>query len=728
VTIDLDGSGGAGATGSTEDSRLGSAPAATVVPANPVWERPALVVLLLATAVTYLWQLDRNGWANTYYSAAVQAGTQSWKAVLFGSLDSGNFITVDKPPLSLWAMDLSGRIFGLNSWSLLVPEVLMGVASVWLLNRTVRRVWGPAAGLLAGLVLAVTPAAMLMFRYDNPDAALTLLLVAAAYALTRALEGARLRWLVLCAVLFGSAFLTKELQGLIPLPAMAIAYLVCAPATVWVRIRQLLVALVVLVVTGGWWVALVEWMPASARPYIGGSNTNSVLELLLGYNGFGRLTGNEIGGSVGGPIGGGAPGGGQGGPGGGSPFAGTPGLFRLSNEQFAGMASWLLPTALIGIVAAIWLLARQPRPVATIASRRSDSRLGSLILWSGWTLVTAAVLSFGSGVIHPYYAVALAPGIAALSVLAVPALWSARGQLSARLLLVALLGSAVVVGVLLLGRVPTWHPELRWLVLVAGVLAAVGILASGTPRARSVGFGTAVAVVGLVAALTASTAWSLATLGRTAAGGDPSAGPAVATALRGGFGGGPGGGFTPPAGFTPPNGANGFTPPNGANGFTPPNGANGFIPPNGANGFIPPNGANGFIPPNGAAGGPGGGQTVSDPALTALLQAVPASVRWVAAAPSSMSQGPLQLASGRAVMALGGFGGGDPAISLDGFKALVAKGEVRYYIGGSGGFGGGQGGPGGGSSAIQAWVTSTFTAQTVGDTTVYDLSAPQDGS
>src|SRR3954447_19388731 len=266
---------------------------------DPRWVRPSLIGLLAATGLLYLWDLGASGWANALYSAAVQAGSQNWEAFFYGSSDAGNSITVDKPPASLWIMELSVRAFGLSSWSILVPQALMGVAAVGVLHLSVRRVAGPAAGLLAGAVLALTPVAALMFRFDNPDALLTLLMTIAAYALTRAVEKASVRWLLGVGVLVGLAFLTKTLQAMLVVPGFALVYLVAAPTTLGRRIGHLLAAGAALVVTGGWWVAIVELVPASARPYIGGSQTNSVWELIWGYNGLGRLTGDETG-SVGG--------------------------------------------------------------------------------------------------------------------------------------------------------------------------------------------------------------------------------------------------------------------------------------------------------------------------------------------------------------------------------------------------------------------------------------------
>ena len=189
---------------------------------DAVWVRPALLALLAGTGVLYLWDLAASGWANAFYSAAAQAGSTNWEAFFYGSSDAGNSITVDKPPASLWVMSLSVRLFGLSSWSVLVPQALMGVATVGVLYLAVRRVAGPGAGLLAGVAMALTPVAVLMFRVNNPDALLVLLLTLAAYALTRAVEKAGARWLALVGVLVGFAFLTKMLQALLIVPAFAL--------------------------------------------------------------------------------------------------------------------------------------------------------------------------------------------------------------------------------------------------------------------------------------------------------------------------------------------------------------------------------------------------------------------------------------------------------------------------------------------------------------------------
>lgn len=323
--------------------------------------RGTLAALLIGTAVLYLWGLDESGWANSFYSAAAQAGSQSWKAFFYGSLDAANAITVDKPPASLWLMSLSVRIFGLSSWSILVPEALLGVGSVAVLYATVRRVlahrpgaagadapattmsahWGALA---AAAICALTPAATLMFRFNNPDALLVFLMSLAGYATLRATEQARRGWLVLAGVLIGFGFLTKMLQAFLVLPALVVAYAVAAPTTWRRKLTDLLAAFAAMIVSAGWYVAIVELVPESWRPYIGGSQNNSLLELVFGYNGLGRITGNEVGSVTGG--------GGMG-PGG---MWGSTGITRLFDGVSGGMVAWLIPAALVVGTAALVLL------------------------------------------------------------------------------------------------------------------------------------------------------------------------------------------------------------------------------------------------------------------------------------------------------------------------------------------------------------------------------------
>ena len=493
---------------------------------DPVWVRPALLTLLALTAVLYLWDLGASGWGNSFYSAAVQAGTKSWKAFFFGSSDSSNFITVDKPPASLWVMELSARIFGFNSWSILVPQALEGVATVGVVYLTVRRWFTAQAALLAGAVVALTPAAAIMFRFNNPDSLLALLLAGSMYALVRGLEKAQTRWLVLAGTLVGFGFITKMLQAFLIIPALVIVYLLAAPTGWWRRVWQVAVMGVATLVAGGWWVAAVTLTPAADRPYIGGSQNNSVLNLIFGYNGFGRLTGSESGSVVGG---GGAGSAGQWGP---------TGLLRLFNTSFGNMMSWLLPGALL--MGAVLL-------VLTIRARRTDRERAALLLFGGALVGTGLVISLGQGIIHPYYTVALAAPLGGLVGIGTMGLWQRRSTWAGRIGLAAALLATSIWGFVLLDRTPDWFPFLRFVVLVGGILGAAAILALPLLRPvpkLAVGL---VAVLGLGSALVAPLFSTVATASVPHTGAIPTVTPTPAGG--GGFGGGGFGGGRGPGGF-----------------------------------------------------------------------------------------------------------------------------------------------------------------------------------
>ena len=637
------------------------------------WLRRGSVLALLAgTAVLYLVGLSASGYANTFYAAAAQAGSQSWEAFFYGSLDASNAITVDKPPASLWLMAISVRLFGLNSWSILVPQALLGVATVGVLYATVRRSVGHLAGLLAGALLALTPVAALMFRFDNPDALLLFLLTAASYVTLRALEHASGKWLALAGVLIGFAFLTKTLQAFLILPALIVVYLIAAPTTLRRRLLQLLSAFVAMLVSLGWWVAIVELVPASMRPYVGGSENNSELELIFGYNGFGRLFGNENGGvagALGGAVGGTAGAVGRAGGFGGGSMWGQTGITRLFTGVSGGMISWLIPAALILAVIAVVLRGRAPR---------TDRARAAVGIWAGSLIVTAVVFSFMAGIYHDYYTVALASSIAATVAIAGTVLWRERQRRLARIGLAAAPAITAVWAFVLLSEA-TGQPysTLKWVALFAGLIGALGLLlANRLPKLfASVALGLA-----LVGSITGPASYAIQTVATPHTGSIVTAGP-----VSGRTGGGLGAGA---------RGQNGPTGTPGQNG--------------------------------GRQGGFGGGLnggTVSS-AMTSLLRS-DNGYTWAAATTGAMSAANYQLASGLPVMAIGGFNGGYPSPTLAQFETLVSQGKIHYYIAGREA---GGGGPGGGnnrtSTQISQWVGQNFTATTVGGITVYDLTAP----
>ena len=695
---------------------------------DPAWVRPALLALLVATAVLYIWGLGASGWANSFYSAAVQAGTKSWKAMFFGSSDSSNFITVDKPPAFLWPMEISARIFGLNSWSMLVPQALEGVATVGLVYLSVRRWFSAQAALLGGAVVALTPVAAMMFRYNNPDALLALLLTAATYATIRGLERAQTKWMVLAGALIGFGFITKMLQAFLILPVIAVVYLLAAPTGWWRRVWQTFLMGVSLLVAAGWWVAIVALTPAADRPYVGGSQNNSILNLIFGYNGFGRLDGSESGSVGGGRVAG--------------SMWGPTGLTRLFNSTFGNMMSWLLPGALV--MGAVLL-------IVTLRARRTDRERAALLLWGGSLVSIGLVISLGQGIIHPYYTVALAPPLGALVGIATMGLWQRRATWVGRVGLAAGLAATVVWSYILLGRTSDWFPALRPFVAVVGALGVLAILALPLLRSIPKLAIVLVAMLGFGAALAAPLFSTVATAATAHTGAIPSVTPTPAG------GGGPGGGF-------PGGGAGGFrggaafrrafaggTFPGGARGGGVPGGgsfpgAGGFPARTGAGagagtgaGALPGGfgGGGGFRRGAGAGGAGGGGgagflsSSQSNPALTKALQADASHYTWVAATVNSNNAAGYQLASDDPVMAIGGFNGTDPAPTLAQFEQYVSEGKIHYFIASGGGFGGGGfggGGFGGGGTAddasqITSWVESHFTAETVGGVTVYNLTS-----
>jgi 4-amino-4-deoxy-L-arabinose transferase-like glycosyltransferase len=676
--------------------------------ADPGWARPALIALLLCTAIAYIWDLSASGYANSFYAAAVQAGTKSWKAMFFGSLDSSSFITVDKPPASLWVMEISGRIFGFSSWSMLVPQALEGVAAVALLYGAIKRWFGAGAGLLAGALLAITPVAALMFRFNNPDALLVCLLVASAYCLTRAIERAGTRWVIAAGTMIGLAFLAKMMQAFLVLPAFGLVYLVAAPTGLRRRLAQLLAGALTILVSCGWWVAIVALLPASSRPMIDGSPDNSIFNLIFGYNGLGRIFGSS------------GPGGGAGG-GGGTGFSGATGPLRLFDELMGAQASWLLPAALLALVVGLWHSRRAPR---------TDRTRAALLLWGGWLLVTAAIFSFGQGVIHTYYTVALVPAIAALIAITGSVLWRVRETAGARITAALAVAITAAWSYALLDRTPHWEAWLRPLILVSAILAVAGLLA--IPALGRLGRRApiaAVAVFALLACLAGPVAYSAQTIATAHTGSIPSAGPG--SAGMGGGSMGQGGG----AGLGARGGARGLGLPGGGVQLFGSSGAKrssgssaGTARLSSAAGARSAGGGVGLA--GAGAGGPG--QTSVSSALKKALERDAGHFRWVAAVSGSQSAASLELGTGgEPVMAIGGFNNQGGNLSLAQFEAYVEKGEIHYYIasgsgGGGAGLGGGAG-PGGGSGAaststISSWVKANFRAVKIGNQTVYDLT------
>ncbi len=643
-----------------------------------------LGALLAATALLYLWGLSASGWANGFYSAAAQAAGVSWKAWFFGSSDAANWITVDKTPAALWVGGLAVRVFGLSSWSVLAPQAVMGVATVALLYASLRRSalaagltprLATGAALFGGAALAVTPVAVLIFRFNNPDALLTLLLVAAGYAALRAVERGGTRWLLLAAALVGFGFLAKMLQAFLVLPALALVWLVAAPIGWGRRLRDLALAAAALVVSAGWWVLVVELWPADDRPYVGGSQTDSVLELALGYNGIGRLTGDEVG-SVGG-----APGGGW----------GETGLARLFGAEFAGQAAWLLPAALLALGALLWWTRR---------AACTDTLRAAALVWGGWLVFTGLTFSLMAGIIHPYYVVVLAPPIAALVALGGAVAWRDRARLSARLLLGGRRGGDRGLGV-------------RAVAADAVVAAVVGVDSVGARRRRGGGpVGGPPGAAGARRRRPSPWPWRRGSPRRPATRWPPPRRRTRARSRRPGRREGwvRAGGLGRRAGSAAVDLV--------AAGSRRPAGARAT----GRRRHRRRQRRHGRWRWPARAGRRGllGSPTPSAQVVT-LLQRDAGTFTWAAAAVGSNTAAGYQLATGLPVMAVGGFNGTDPSPTLTQFQALVAAKKIHWFVGGAGSDMRQSGGSDN-AAAIARWVQQHYAATTVGGTTLYDLS------
>ena len=690
---------------------------------------------MVLAAVLYSWNLTGSS-LNSFYSSAIYSGTQSWKAWFFGSLDAGNFITVDKPPFSLMVMGLSCRIFGFGTWQMMLPEVAAALGTIWILHSSVKRYFGHVAATVAALVLALTPITVAINRDNNPDTLLVLLMVAGAALGLRAVRTERLLPLIGSAVCFGFAFNTKLLQGYIALPAVFAVYLFASKLGWKQKLVQLAVATVALAVSSFWWATAVSLVPAADRPYIGGSTDGTAWDLIMGYDGFGRVFGGE------------GNGGGGGGGGGGGTFAGTAGLGRMFNDILGGQISWLLPFSAIALIAGLVLVGRAPRTDATRAA---------LIMWGGWTLLHYVTFSMAQGTMHPYYTTALAPGIAALCGGGGVMLWRAFRGGDARWSWVLPAGLAVtgIWAIVVLRRASGWNTWLWPTVGVLMVLAIVGLFVfrSGN-RGRLL---TASIAAAIIAALAGPTAYAVTPAASSGSGGgmggtNPTAGPSTGGGMgggpgggggRGGFGGGQGGpgggtqqgggqatgelpgGGTAPGGMTPGGGGTGELPQGGgAPSGAPTTGGTAGGQQGGTTGELPgggtaPGGTGGTRGGFGGGGGGMGGTTSS--ALVSYLEKNQDGAKWLLAVSNSQSAGQLILSTHKPVISMWGFTGSDKAMTLAKLKELVKKGELHYIQLG----GGGMGGNSTLNTEITAWVQKNATAV---KESAYDKSATTESS
>ncbi len=634
--------------------------------------RPELAVLLVLAAALYLWSLSKNGWANDYYSAAVRSMSGSWHDFLYGSFDAKGLMTVDKPPAALWIEALSVKVFGFNSWAILVPQALMGVASVGLLYDLTRRRFGRAAGALAGLALALTPVFVAISRHNNPDALLVLCSVGALWCFVRALENGATKWLVFAGVCVGVGFEAKMGAALMVVPGMALAWLWVAPRGRVVALRQLAFAGAALLVVALAWPVLVWLTPAASRPWISGTNDNSIWSLIWEYNGLGRLQGQT---------------GGPGNLGTSGTFGGATGIFRLLNESLGGQAGWLLGAALVGGIG-IAALSRL---------RRIDPRTGWIIAVGGAFGTTAVAFSFAGGIFHPYYTSLLAPFAAAL-VGATSAEARSNGSLG-RVLGAIAIGAGAIVELVVIDHSAT---DLDWLVvpLVVGSIAAVGALLFADSLASRLGdrakagrlrFAALACAFGLL--LVGPAIWSVDTLGHPTSSTFPAGGPESAGGM--GFGGGPGGFSGGPGGGT------GGAPSFGSSSQTgaPPS-AGGtsleslFGESSGSKGSESAGGPPSFGGAGASGGSPGGMFGGED--LSSILTYTEAHGGGTIAIDSQSGASSAIIEEGAEVAGIGGFSGKESSVSAEWLEQRIESGAITWiYTSGLGSSGGGFGGGGG---------------------------------
>lgn len=669
-------------------SRATSAERVRTISLSGSWDRVGLAVVLVVAGILNFYGLNREGYGNTYYAAAVRSMLQNWHNFFFNSFDPGGFVTIDKPPLGFWLQVASAKLFGFNGVALMLPQAIAGILAVALLYYLVRRVFGGAAGLLAALALALTPISVVASRNNIIDGTLAFTVLLGAWAVTRAVETGKLRWLLLCALFVGLGFNIKMLEAFLVVPAFGLVYLLGARVGWGRRIAYLIVAGFVLLVISFSWVTAVDLTPASQRPFVDSTTTNSELDLAVGYNGLQRLTGTA------------APGGGRragttaGPPGGFSAGeTGTVGPLRLMDTQLGGQIGWLLPLAIIGLV------------VAALQTRRRwplDDRHLSLLLWGMW-LLTMGIFFSVAGFFHTYYLVMMAPAIAALSGIGLVSLWTAyrSSRWGWWVLPVSLLAVAAIQARLLTDY-SSWA---RWLTPLIVGLCALGAIALVIAHFRpqlGVRLALPAVLLSLIGLLSAPAAWAENSVATSSSGLIPRAGPSASGG--GGFGGFrrdrggfafPDGGFRPPAGGFPVGGGRGFA---GGRAF-----------------------AGGF--------GRGGGDTVNS-GLLRYLENHQGTTKFLVATSNAGTAESYILSTGRPVMAMGGFLGSDPILTSAKVAMLVKNDTIRYFLlPSSSGFGARAGGFGGGrfaaNNGVTTWVqqhctvvpSSKYASSTISSTT-----------
>lgn len=628
------------------------------------WQHLGLTLTLLLATCMNCWQLTDEGYGNTYYAAAVKSMLTSWHNFFFVSFDAGGFVAVDKPPLGLWIQAASARIFGFHPLSLLLPQALAGIAAVALLYYLVTRAFGATAGLLAALALAVMPISVVTNRNNTSDGVLVLALLGAAWAVSVAAESGRLGPLLLGAALVGLGFNIKMLQAYLVVPPLALIYLVGAPLGWWRRIGRLLCAAAVMLVVSLAWVVTVDLTPASARPYVGSSGTNSALSLTLGYNGLSRLTDAfftrfpglhllsiPVDLNVAPAF---------------SAGIGEPGLSRLLNRGLAGQVGWLLPFAVLGLVVGAWQTLREP-----VSPDRLRRRL-AITFWGGWLVTVGGFFDFAR-FFHTYYLIMLGPAIAALVGIGGVTLarWYRAEGWRGWLLPPALIAAALVQAHIL-ADYPDWSRWLTPLIVGASVAAAVALAVARLHVFRWSAIARLAWVGGMLVLLLAPFEWSALSV-RDGNGGAwlPQAGPQAM------LGGPPRGGGGPrTTGAFPGGAAAGPSAPTTSGGFSG-GGPGGF--PAASDGRAGPGGGGPGFGAGGAMTFAGNQWDSLDPNLVAYLRANQGTARYLVATPTSSYASLFILATDQPALALGGYQGWDRIVTPADLGRMVGDGTVRFF-------------------------------------------------
>jgi len=642
-----------------------------------------LATLIVASATVYLWALELAS-RSEYYASIAYSMSMSFSNFFFGALDPAGTGSLDKIPGSYWVPAAFVKIFGFSTWSIEAPNAIATVVAVILIAIATKRLAGPTAGLLAGAAFAATPIVAAVARSNQPQSFFLLTLALAFFSGVNAIQKKSLGHLVLAGVWVGLAFQTYMLEAWAVWPALIVAYLLVDKKLI-LKLRDLAIAGLTSLVVSLSWMFVVSLVPASARPYVGGTYSNSAWEMVFGYNGLGRFSAT---GSSTGAYRSFTP-----------PFSGSPSVLRLFNEQLAGQIAWLIPTAILGIV--LLFLLKFSKPV--------------IWLLTVWFATFALMFSVVAGM-HQFYTSALAvPMVAIVGV----AFAEARKQNKAWMQL-SLIGLTVTVAIAISLTYSSYLPWLPWVQLVVGILAAVAVIVADEMTLTRTWW---VALLSGASMLLTPIAWTIDTVNHTNSI-NPMAGNG--SAMVGGMGGGMGG----PGGM---QGGPGQMP-----GRQMPNlNGQGQMP--GGQGQQ----GQGQMGQGGGMPGMGGASS----ALISYLQANRGTASYLVATYGAMSSASIITATGESVLPIGGFDGSDPYPSLDAFKKLVAEGKLRFVLaGGQGSMGGGMGGPGGmqggasgpaqqtgtanassnNSSTISAWVTSTcslVTDTSVSANNLYDCQA-----